>query len=267
MPAALLGRFVNHPIITLLTDFGTRDHYVAAVKGVILRIVPQAQLVDITHEVSPQDVLAGALLLAEALPWFPDGTIHVAVVDPGVGTERRIIVACWGSQLIIAPDNGLITIADSVQPVQHVFEVTNPDFRLVEVSDTFHGRDIMAPTAALLACGRAPADVGSPIQDVVRLTLPPVKREGDRLFGEVIHIDRFGNLITNVTASDLEGVTPTAAHLAGRPIPWNTGSYAQQPPGTLLALIGSGRRLEIAVTSGSAHQLLNVRVGEVVEIS
>src|SRR5262245_7189304 len=190
-------------LLTLITDFGTASPYVAAMKGVILGINPAARLVDISHDVPPQDIRHGAVLLAEATTWFPAGAIHVAVVDPGVGTERRLIYARIGDQQYLAPDNGLLSLlAARVRPTR-IVELSNAEHWLPEVSNTFHGRDILAPVAAQLSLGLEPERLGPALAQIRTLDWQEPIVTANRIEGAVRWIDRFGNLITNVTASML----------------------------------------------------------------
>lgn len=251
-------------ILTFLTDFGGVDAYVAAMKGVALGRDPGLTLVDISHEVPPQDVARGAYLLAEAVPWFPAGTAHVAVVDPGVGTARRAIVAVLDEQVVVAPDNGLISRLYLAASERVVYEIVRADLGLPHRSMTFHGRDLFAPVGAMLASGALlPADCGPPIEPVLARERAPV-REGDRLRGEVITADRFGNLITNIAGSAL-GPAP-AVSVAGRPVDAFIRTYGERPRGSLVALVGSGGLLEIAVVEGNAAQALRLGPGALVEV-
>lgn len=257
---------MTRPIITLLTDFGTTDHYVAAMKGVILTIAPQANLIDITHQLAPQIVMSGAFILHNTLPWFPPGTIHVVVVDPGVGSERRVIAGSWREQIIVAPDNGLVSFVQHQHPAKEIHEVTNSNFFLPEVSRTFHGRDIIAPTAAYLAIGRPLSSVGPAIEQPSMIDLPQPRQKDDSLIGEIIHVDSFGNLITNITSAHTDGFKPSSIRLGEHTIPCISKTYDGVPQGAILALIGSSGHLEIAVNRGNAHVRLNAEIGDPVEL-
>lgn len=253
-------------VVTLTTDFGLRDPYVAIMKGVILGLVPDARLVDITHGVDSHDIVGAALVLEAAVAFFPPGTVHLAVVDPGVGTERRELVVATDSAAFVAPDNGLLT------PVfahggWRAFELTAPEFRLPRVSRTFHGRDIFAPAAAHLAMGVAPERFGPPVDDPVRLSWPEVHAVGGAVAGAVLHVDRFGNLITSIAADAVEQLAGEVSILiAGRRLPL-VGTYADLPRGAAGALIGSSNRLEVAVREGSAAAVLKARRGTPVAVS
>lgn len=258
--------------ILLLTDFGTRDGYPAIMKGVIWTIAPEAVVADLTHEIAPQDVLGGALALGRAAPYFPAGTIFVAVVDPGVGTARRPLAARLGEQLFVGPDNGLLTLplewAEQVGAPVEIVALDRPRYWLAEVSRTFHGRDIFAPVAAHLASGVALAELGTPITDPVRLRIPRPTRTACGWLGQVIHVDSFGNLATNLGAEHLPpaGVAPQVL-VAGHPIAGIAAAYADRPPGSLVALLDSAGMLSICVVNGSAAALLGVGLGAQVEIA
>jgi hypothetical protein len=243
-------------IITLTTDFGPGE-YAAAMKGVILGINPQAVLVDISHQVEPQDILGGAFVLAAACPYFPPDTIHVAVVDPGVGTGRRSLVVQTPNAFFLAPDNGLLSLVLEGAGYR-AYELTEPRYWREEVSATFHGRDIFAPAAAHLSVGVDPQDMGRPLADMVTLPLPPVEVSGGEVRGQVIYIDRFGNLITNIRGTDLpEG--HAVVHIAGRNIKGLSPHY--QVGKELVAIMGSSGYLEIAAPSASAARLLSAQRG------
>ncbi len=263
------------PVITLLTDFGLTDSYVGAMKGVILGINPDTQLVDLTHQVSPQDVLQGAFLLGQAWSFFPAGTIHVTVVDPGVGTERRALLVRGKDHWLLAPDNGLLTFAlppeqtdrAVFQPYSadvpggfHAYVLTNQRYWRQPVSATFHGRDIFAPVAAHLSLGVAPEELGEPVDTLTRLAVPVPQWQGDTLQAHVLHVDRFGNVVTTVPAEALAGVTDIEAELNGTRVRGLVSTYAQGEG--LAVLIGSHGYLEVALTNGSAADMLGARVGD-----
>ncbi len=255
----------HRPVITLTSDFGTAEPYVGVMKGVILSRCPQVTLVDLTHGVSPQDVAAGAYLLQTGYGWFAPGTIHLAVVDPGVGADRRAIAAEAGGHRFVAPDNGLLSlILDEAESVR-VVQVQAGELFCKPVSSTFHGRDVFAPVAAALARGFELSELGPTIDDWVRLELPSVEqREDGSLSGHVIHIDRFGNLVTDLRGERLPMLA--AVEIAGRKIERLGRSYAQAEPGELLAVIGSTGRLEISVNRGSAAARLGAKVGTPVNV-
>ncbi len=251
------------PVIALLTDFGSRDHYVAAMKGVILGIAPDVTLVDITHEIDPQDVLSAALELAACRPFFPAGTIFLVVVDPGVGTPRRAIAASAAGCLFVAPDNGVLGLVLESQPSPTVVELTERRYQRDEVSGTFEGRDRFAPVAAWLARGTDMRALGPAAGDLVRLDVPGPRISEDGVVGEVLKIDRFGNLMSNIRAGMLAEAGAGGALFvrAGRESCRLVGTYGQTEPGALCALIGSSGYLEVAVNGGSAAQRLGLGRG------
>ena len=256
-------------IVTLTTDFGTRDPYVAQLKGVLLAGCEGVRIHDLTHEIAPQDVLEGALFLAAAVPAFPPGTVHLAVVDPGVGTDRRAIAASVGGQRVVCPDNGLLTLLARRAAIEDVRSLERASQRREPVSPTFHGRDLFAPAAAFLACGGAPAELGPPLDAPVELPLPHPRREGSRLAGEVLHIDRFGNAITNLGRSGVEAIAggrPATIEAAGRRLPL-VRTYGDVADGEALALIGSADLLEVAVRNGSAATALGLERGSEVTVA
>jgi S-adenosyl-L-methionine hydrolase (adenosine-forming) len=258
-------------LITLTTDFGTRDAYVAEMKGVILDIATAAgrpvQLVDVTHDVAAHDVTEGALALDAAAPYFPPGSIHLAVVDPGVGTDRRGLVVQTDRALLVGPDNGLFTPFLERATAWHAFELQAAEYRLATVSRTFHGRDVFAPAAAHLAAGVTPERFGPPVRDPLRLSWPSVRAVAGAVAGAVLHVDRFGNLVTSIRAEALAelGGSPRV-RLGGRPLPL-VGTYGDLDIGEAGALVGSSGRLEIAVREGSAAARFKARRGTPVLVS
>ena len=270
-------------IITLTTDFGLTDAYVAAMKGVILGINPEAKIIDICHSIQPQNITQAAFVLSTAYPFFPPKTIHLVVVDPGVGTSRRAIILRTPSADFVAPDNGVLSyviqkssgklIKDDITPRQRKLEpgveavaITNPQFWRNPVSPTFHGRDIFAPVAALLSLGFPPIGFGEAISSVMVLPLPkPYQASDGSLIGHILHIDNFGNLITNIRSEDLPQTKKALTiEVSNHLIPGLSRSYAEGSG--LLALIGSSGYLEIAVKGGSAHALLDAKVGNEVKV-
>jgi S-adenosyl-L-methionine hydrolase (adenosine-forming) len=257
-------------VITLTTDFGSGSHYLAAMKGVILSICPEATIVDITHGVPPQDIRRASLILDSAANWFPPETIHVAVVDPGVGSDRAIVYARIGRQQFIVPDNGLLSRLVARTPPTKLIRLADPSHWLKPVSSTFHGRDIMAPVAAHLAAGLNPDRLGPPLDRLTTMDWPEVRRRPDRIDGAVIEIDSFGNLITNVTSEMLAG-RPTdrrACVVCNIYETWGIyDAYAAQSGGTLVALVGSGGRLELALVGDNAARRLGIVVGSPVTVA
>lgn len=259
------------PTITLITDFGLKDHYVGTLKGVLLQLAPGASLVDITHEIVAHNVLQAAFALRQAWPWFPAGTVHLVVVDPGVGTGRRILAGQYGGQFFVAPDNGVISLVQQAMPAEGMHVVEQRSYLGSVPSATFHGRDIMAPVAAMLARGGALREVGPPTDRVEVLSLPqPRINATQALEGEVLHVDRFGNCITNIRRSDLTTLLmrkPRVQVVAGgRRLGPVRHAYGEVPAGQALALIGSTELLEVAVNRGSASEALGLAVGSKVSV-
>lgn len=256
-------------ITTLTTDFGPGSPYVAQMKGVLLSIHPQITIVDISHTIAPQDVMGGAFVWGETCHHFPPGTIHVAVVDPGVGTSRAIVAAELGAQVFIAPDNGLLSIVQQRYPTQRLVRLENRAFWREEISPTFHGRDILAPVAAHLSRGVALDELGPPLKRLVQLEIPRPHREPQNIQGCVLHVDTFGNLITNIEAALFAGdITPGQMRIRCRTarIDGLVATYGAGKPGTLVALMGSSHRLEIALVDGSAAAALEATVGDEVNV-
>jgi S-adenosylmethionine hydrolase len=257
-------------VITLTTDFGTGDHEAGVLKGVIWKIDPQVHIADLSHDISPHDILEGARLLWRVAPFFPDGTIHVAVVDPGVGTSRRGLAAQLGSQYFVGPDNGLLSLllarAEGSNQTTSFVHLDRPEYWLPEVSNVFHGRDIFAPVAAHLASGIPLSSLGTLISDPVRLGIPEPTRTPRGWLGQVIHIDHFGNLSTNINISHLKTSKEVMLNIKGEQIVGLVSTFGERPVGTLIALLDSSGTLAISVVNGNAAQTLNVGVGEKIEV-
>jgi S-adenosylmethionine hydrolase len=258
------------PIITLLTDFGLKDGTPAVMKGVILGIAPEARLVDISHEIGPQDVREAAIVLGRVATFFPEGTIHLVVVDPGVGTARRPMAAQVGSHLFVGPDNGVVTrvlrrAEQEGRPTGFV-HLDRPEWWMPEVSDVFHGRDIFAPVAGHLARGVPLEQLGSPFRDAVRLDLPSAVAVPGGLRGLVERVDRFGNLRTNIRREDCGGAVPARVRLAEVAIEGLARTFGEAPAGRLIAFWGSTDELCIAEVNGSAAARLGTGVGAEVEV-
>ncbi len=257
------------PIITLTTDFGLRDPYVAAMKGVLLCHCPEARIADLSHEIAPQNLVEAALFAEGAMPWFPGNTIHLIVVDPGVGTARRPIAARAGGQIFIFPDNGLLTLLFRRLAVEEAYVIAQCPFIPEEVSRTFHGRDIFAPAAAWVAHDHPLDTLGPPTEHLVELPLPGHEIESDGTArGEVIHIDRFGNCVTNIPAALYNDATVSRSVIiqdGARTLPLR-GTYADVARGAALALSGSTGRIEIAVRNGNAAAILDIHPGDAVRI-
>ncbi len=258
------------PIITLLTDFGTADYFVGAVKGVILAAAPAAHIVDLTHQIPAPDIEAAAFTLLAAYKSFAKGTVHVAVVDPGVGSSRRGIVVSTAEQLFVGPDNGIFSYIYERESKFKVYELSNAKFFCEPVSPTFHGRDIFAPVAAALSQGIKPATLGKPVKDPVRLAPLTPERRDSQLLARIIHIDRFGNCVTNITPASLtQGMIDAGAHLVvkGKKITSFCKFFAEQGGRfELFCVWGSAGFLEIAVTDGSAAKFLNATRGQSVAV-
>jgi len=249
--------------ITLLTDFGTKDGYVAQMKGVIASIT-DARVIDITHEIAPQNVREGAFILWTTAPFFPMGTVHVAVVDPGVGTQRKGLVIATKKQVLVGPDNGLLLPTAHLLGDFTVYEITNPKYMIHPLSRTFHGRDIFAPVAAYIARGVAFQDIGTITTHYIDLQFAVGEHRGDRLTGKILYIDRFGNLITNIPEEILpkEAGGKTYSLVAGERR-WDCLPFAEAygfvQPGGILLTIGGNHFLEISVNKGNAAQTLGLK--------
>lgn len=283
----------QNPLVTLTTDFGLADGYVGTMKGVILSIAPNARLIDITHEIAPQDVRRAAFVLYSAYPFFPPYTVHLVVVDPGVGSARRAIALRTPAGTFVGPDNGVFTYVLAREPVEELVELTEPRFRLPGISHTFHGRDVFAPAAAYLATGTPLAALGPPISDPVTFPLPRLKITAKAIAGEVLHADHFGNAVTSIGRLTWEGeelvlepafqagggkqeagsiksarfkASEAVVITAGQEIAGIRHTYSETAPGETLALAGSTGHLEIAVREGDAMRHLRLRRGDPVTL-
>jgi len=260
------------PIITLTTDFGSNDHFVGTMKGVILDIVPDAQIVDICHSVQAFDVLDGALTISQAYSYFPNRTVHVVVVDPGVGTARRPIIASCDKYHFVAPDNGVLSLVYAREERMHVRHITAEHYFLQPVSNTFHARDIFAPVAAWLAKEVDSQKFGEEVEEYTRFSAPkPKALDGNRLRGVVLKIDRFGNIITNFTPQDAPMLFASDAKgfkivVGSREITEIHSNYAEGSPGQVFGILGSMGFLEIAANRGAAAQLTGAGKGSEVSI-
>lgn len=256
--------------ITLLTDFGLKDGNVGVMKGVIWGIAPEAKIADLSHNISPQNVPEAALILLRSSPYFPAGTVHTIVVDPGVGTQRRPIAARIGPHFYVAPDNGVLSMILERGQQQgwtaEFIHLDKPEFWLKEISHVFHGRDIFAPSAAHLAAGVPLSNMGSPIHNPLRLELPRPRRTATGFQGQVIHIDHFGNISTNIRIEQLGEAPGAVVRLSGSEIRGMVETFGQRPAGELIALYGSTGNLIVSVVNGSAAERLNARVGDQVEV-
>jgi S-adenosyl-L-methionine hydrolase (adenosine-forming) len=257
------------PVIAFLTDFGTRDHYAGTMKGVVIGICPDATLVDVTHDIAPHDVMDGALQLAATYRYFPVGTIFVAVVDPGVGSSRRGLAADVGDFRFVAPDNGVLTAVFREAPPKRVVELTERRYARPTVSRTFEGRDRFAPAAAWLAKGIQLTAFGRNVTDYRQIDLPAPVDAGDRLEGMVLHVDRFGNLVTNIDRKLFErfvGTHTIELAAGGHPVRRVVTTYAEIQAGEVCGLFGSSDHLEFAANAGSAAEALQLSRGASVTV-
>ena len=256
------------PIITLTTDFGYADPFVGIMKGVILCITRDLQIVDLDHGIAPQDIRAAALTLAASVDYFPLGTIHVAVVDPGVGSQRRPILIHSAGHYFVGPDNGVFSLAVKENGSSLIVHLSNEDYYWHPKSQTFHGRDVFAPVAAHLARGVPIAEFGSPLKDWVRLAWPSVERAGELIVGEVAYIDRFGNLFTNIRERDLTGISRERirVHLKDIEIQGLSQNYVAGDTGRFIALINSWGLVEVASCSDSAASRSKAKIGDKVRL-
>lgn len=259
------------PIITLMTDFGLKDGNVGVMKGVILRFCPQAQIVDLSHLIAPQNIPEAALILARSQPYFPAGSIHVVVVDPGVGTPRRPLAARIASHYFVLPDNGILTqVLEKAGQHRKEIELVHldkPQYWLEQVSHVFHGRDIFAPVAAHLASGVPLTELGSLVDDPVRLLLPHPQPTDRGYLGEIIHIDHFGNIALNICQEHLNGVQNLEVDLKSVKIRGLLKTFGEAPDGELIALYGSTGNLIVSVVNGSAAQRLDARIGDQAKVT
>lgn len=275
VPDVSASACLKAPIVTLLTDFGTADYFVAAVKGVILTANPEVRLVDITHQIPPQDIESAAFTLLAACEAFPDGTTHLAVVDPGVGSERRPLLMQLGIHSFVGPDNGIFSYVcerfEESGGTPKFFHLTNEDFFRQPLSATFHGRDIFAPVAAALSLGTKPAVLGTEIRDCVRLpALRPTHLRDGKLSGRIIHIDRFGNCVTNFREDDLKPQNLAAGFkltVNGKSVTSVRQYFAESGKKKVFAIWGSAGFLELATTNGSAAHLLSAKPRDSVRLT
>ncbi len=254
-------------MITLTTDFGYQDPYVAEMKGVIFTINPEAKVIDVTHGVGKFDVRMAAFILASAAPYFPKGTIHLAIVDPEVGTERRSIVVETNAGFLVGPDNGVLMLTGQNQGIKHIYQIVNTQLMLSKVSSTFHGRDVFAPTAAYLDKGMTAQKIGPEITDPATPTYAKVKRTDKTLSGEILHIDGFGNIITNITRKEVATQRTLKINFPKATLQTVfVQTYAEAKPKEPLALIGSHGFLEIALNQGNAAEKFCAKTGGSIEV-
>jgi S-adenosylmethionine hydrolase len=261
-------------IVTLTSDFGGKDAFAGSVKGVILKINPQAQIIDISNEIAPQDIWEAAFTLKSAYNHFPKGTVHLAVVDPGVGSNRRPIIVVTESYYFVGPDNGLFSLIFQEAERIRVHHITASHYFLPNPGPTFHGRDIFAPVAAWLAKGIPSGNFGEEITDFVKLNVPVPKKSPDSVEGHIVHIDRYGNSISNITYLDVKGLLPEGRDpgslvltIAGKTIKGLKKFYAEAAPGEPGAIINSSGYLEIFLFKQNARTALSVKRGDVVGLS
>jgi len=257
-------------VLTLTTDFSTQDGNVGVMKGVIWGIAPGVQIADLTHQVAPQNIRQAAFILARQVFYFPPGTVHVVVVDPGVGTARRPIAAKIGSHFFVGPDNGVFSPLylrgeKEGWPIK-IVHTNRPEFWREEISHVFHGRDIFSPVGAHLASGVELSDLGDPIQDPVRIAWVKPQRQENSLVGEVVHIDHFGNLFISITAENLAGLEVIAVQLGDYRISGMSKTFGEKAPGELIALFSSTHDLLIAQVNGHAAKAIQAKVGDNVEV-
>lgn len=261
-------------IVTLTTDYGARDAFAASIKGVILKINPQAQIIDLSNDITPQDIWEGAFTLRSAYSYFPKGTVHLAVVDPGVGSGRRPIIVVTESYYFVGPDNGIFSLVYQEAERIRVHHITSNHYFLPNPGPTFHGRDIFAPVAGWLAKGIPSGNFGEELTEYTKLNIPAPKISGNVIDGHVVHIDRFGNIITNITYKDIRTFLPEGADLgtptigiAGKEVKGLKKFYAEASPGEPGAIINSSGALEIFMFKQNARTALSVKRGEVVRLT
>lgn len=256
---------LDNPIVTFLSDFGTREYYVGSVKGVLLSTNPHCRIVDISHDVGSHDILECAFMLRSAYTYFPSRTVHLVVVDPGVGSARRPILVCTENHYFVGPDNGVFSFVYERESVLRVLHITSEHYFLRPISRTFHARDIFAPVAGWLSRGLEPEKFGDPITDFVKFSAPRVRSGGDKtLVGFVLHIDKFGNLITNVTPADIASKGASSIvkiRLGPKEITSVAECYADGKQGEVFGILGSAGYYEISTSKASAAKLLGVQRG------
>jgi len=252
----------------MTTDFGMQDGNVGVMKGVIYGLNPQVRIVDLSHDIEPRKITQAAFVLSRHYRYFPAGTIHLVVVDPGVGSERRALIVQTAEASFVAPDNGVLTyvVRDARRAIKHIIDITNPRFWLDHISPVFHGRDIFAPVAAHLSLGVPVFAFGEEVDDLVTFPLPQVERGGGELKGQVAHIDRFGNLLTNIYRRDLLSWREIKVRVGNRELAGLSRTYADGQEGEVIAYIDSSEELAVAVVNGSARDLLGAQVGDEVEV-
>lgn len=255
-------------MITLTSDFGLKDSYVAEMKGVIMSINPYATIIDITHEINKFDIKMGAFILTSATNYFPKGSIHVAVVDPGVGTDRRSLLVQTKKSFFVGPDNGILSLASQNQGIEHIYQIKNPKFIRTNVSSTFHGRDVFASVAAHLDKGVEPKFFGPEIGNLINPEFTKTVKKNDCILGKVLHIDNFGNIITNIKMQELFEIEKVKVRISNQQFELVLArTYGQVKTQQPLALIGSHNFLEIAINQGNAAEKYNTKRDDEVEVT
>ena len=268
---SFLGHCMTSRLITLTTDFGGESYYVAQMKGAIYLRNPAANVIDLSHNMVPHDVPSAAYWINRATRLFPADTIHVVVIDPGVGTRRDLVYCRTKARTFLGPDNGVLSLATQQDGVEQIVRLSNTQLFHADVSQTFHGRDILAPVAAKLSLGASPLMLGDRLDQLLEVSVARPTALSDRIQGEVVFVDRFGNLISNISRGEIErGAASAAAVLAiqvcGREILGFSGTYGDQRPGTLVSIFDSDGFLEIAIVQGDAAQLLSAKIGDLITV-
>jgi S-adenosylmethionine hydrolase len=261
-------------VISIMTDFGLKDGNVGVMKGVIWGICPEARIADLSHTITPQNVVEASLILARSAPFFPEGTVNLVVVDPGVGTERRAMAARVGKSYFVGPDNGIITLwleqSRATGASAQFVTLDRPEYWLAEISHVFHGRDIFAPVAAHLARGVPLAEVGTGFDNPILLALPVPSRSQNVWTGEVIHVDHFGNIASNIRLEHIDADLPKAPNMIVQVGPTRIDglvqTFGERPAGSLVALVGSTGNLIVSVVNGSAAERLAIKVGDTIRL-
>jgi S-adenosylmethionine hydrolase len=256
----------SNNILTLTTDFGKNGSYVGAVKGVLLMINPRIKIIDITHEISCFNILEGALVLNSSYLFFPKGTIHLAVVDPGVGGKRKGILIQTDNHYFIGPDNGLFSFIFEKEKIRGIFDLTNSKYFLNKPSTTFQARDVFAPVSAYLSLGVDPKEFGTMTKECYKFKLPQPVYKNDHITGEIIYIDRFGNLVSNINSNLVKEEKMVQLKIGNKKLGHLRNYYAEVKEGEIIALVGSNNLLEIAVNQGNAQKILKAKIGDKITI-
>ncbi len=257
-------------IITLTSDFGTKDTYVGVMKGVILSISPSSNVIDLTHEIPAQNVAVGAWQISKAYSYFPSETIHLVVVDPGVGSDRRAVISLINNHTFVCPDNGLLSIISKESPMGNSVAIENDSYFLPHISNTFHGRDIFAPVAAYLAKGIPMSEFGPSVDNLHKINFSHINSDNSQIEGQIIWIDNFGNAVTNISQQSINQILPNLElqiSFANQKIFGLCSAYNQAKIGEAIAIIGSSEHLEISVNQGSAQQLYGLSIGDFVSVN